>query len=190
MMRIKRNQERLTSLGLGNKKVQAKPKQQRKKEKVEIDPNDIRKSSRSSKKAIDYAALTPKWAPSGDGKASGTPKKSRSRKSEKPKAGRLERFIYLEFRRIKSERRDNLKNGEKQFKHATNELKHATKRDAAVSKKPKKKQEYEQKGANLEAERAKYGAPLKEIMQDTDRRHAELNWAIQQSGSTQVVRRR
>jgi hypothetical protein len=188
MMRIKRNQERLTSLGLGNKKVQVKPKQQRKREKVEIDPNDIRKSSRSSKKAVDYAALTPKWAPSGDGEASGTPKKPRARKPEKPRAGRLERFIYLEFRRIKSERRDNLKNGEKQFKYATNELKHATKRAVAMSKTSKKKQDIESKGAHLDAERAKYGMPMKEIMVDTDRRHADLNWAIQQSGNTQVVR--
>ena len=180
--RIKRNKALLTSLGLGDNKPEAKPKQQRKREKIEIDPNDIRKSSRSSKKPVNYTV--PKAIRERPETAN---KVKRPRKEENDKEKRMELFIFHEFRRIKSSRRNELKMAEKRLRYSQVELNYATKRAAAATKKSKRRQEIDKVSATLESEKTMFGLPLRDMLQDVDRRQTELQWALRQFDGKYMV---
>ena len=99
----------------------------------------------------------------------------------------MERFIYQEFRRIKSKRRLDLKAAEKSLRYAQVELKYTTKRAHVVIKKSKRKQEIEKVSATLDAERKMFGTSLREMLQEVDRRNTELQMALRHHDHEHMV---
>lgn len=195
--RIQRNNEVLSSLGLGDlKKSFVKPKQQRPKKEVDL-TTDRRTSSRSSKKQVNYADMPLKFQyrrTSTDGSStmeqdqSDQPRKTPKR-GENDKDKRLERFIYHEFMRIRSSRRHDVKMAEKQLKWAHTEHRFASKRASLVTQRMKRKQEVQKKqSASLEWELRTFGVSLKQLLHDADKRQMELHWALAHFQQNYVVR--
>jgi hypothetical protein len=183
--RIKRNQERLAKLGLEDHKPKARPKQKPKKEKRQIDPSELRKSSRTTKKAVNYAELPPKFA-------RGRPEivkkpKPKDERIYKTKEPRLERFIYDEFRRLEAQKRHAIKAAVKKAKYADIEHRFMARRVGLKEKKASKKDVDERTSAVWELERKAFGCTMKELMHEADRRHGELSDALKQFGESAMV---
>jgi hypothetical protein len=174
--RIRRNKEVLSRLGLGDLKPMAKPKQQRIRDKKEIDPGDVRKSSRS-KQDVNYADMPARFLVE-DPETVRDPPQKKSRSGERDKDKRMERFIYDEFLRLRSSQKNDLKMAEKKFRFAQLEHRFAARAASAASRRVTRKQSVQSMCAALESEKLQYGKSLRELLQDIDRRQVEIEVAL------------
>lgn len=186
--RIRRNKEVLSRLGLADLKPMSKPKQQRPRDKREVDPGDVRKSSRKSKKEVNYVEMPVRFQME-NGIVRDPASKKRKSNGERPKEKRMERFIYHEFLRLRSLNRHELKMAEKTLKSAQLEFKHAAKAANAVTRRIARKQLLEKVSKDIESEKRKFGKSLRDIVQDIDRRQMEIQSALHDFDYNYVVSR-
>ena len=172
--RIRRNKEVLSRLGLADLKPMAKPKQQRPRDKREVDPGDVRKSSRKSKKEVNYADQPVRFLVDNTGTAH-DPTSKKKRTIERDKDKRMERYIYHEFLRLRSTQRNELKIAEKTLRCAQLEHKYAARAANVVTR---RKKLLEKGSTALESEKLKFGKSLRELLQDIDRRQMEIQSAL------------
>ena len=200
--RIRRNKERLASLGLEGsskdgrrgstssggtllsahtaelerkKEERRKKREQRKKELAEMRESDRRSSSRKRKK-ISYAEI--KETSISGKKADGTKLSTSNRevskwRTEKPREKRVPLFIFKELRRIESDRKKNLKRAERNNRAADIEYRFAKKNAERVDKAMRRREEMEQQKRQW-MERQQEKKELQEFFQAIDDRKQDL----------------
>ena len=175
--RIRRNEERLASLGLETAaKIPNVKRGPRKYQKKAIDPSQRRSTlSRRSKEDVKYIEMAPRWS-----NVKPKPKKERKRSETKPPQQRMERFIYHEFRRIEATRKANVKNAEKYVRWAEIEVKNALKNMEVHERRLKRKLEIDKLVADLSEERKHYGGSQRDLLHDVDRRLPEIMASIRE----------
>ena len=200
--RIRRNKERLASLGLEGsskdgrrgltssggtllsahtaelerkKEERRKKREQRKKELAEMREADRRSSSRKRKK-ISYAEIkeTSISGKKAEGAKSSTSNREVSKwRTEKPREKRVPLFIFKELRRIESERKKNLKRAERNNRAADIEYRFAKKNAERVEKAIRRREEMEQQKRQW-MERQQEKKELQEFFQAIDDRKQDL----------------
>lgn len=172
--RIRRNQERLASLGLDNPMIKPamQPKKRDRKKKVEVEPNEIRKSSRRTKKNVNYAELVPRGDNLKPLRIDGNETK-RAKVGKKGKGERLNRFIYDEFCKIKARKKMELKVAEKRVRSADVEYKFIARKVEIASKKAKRREDIEKIGAQIQLEKKVIGSTVEELCQGASRLTSE-----------------
>ena len=189
--RIKRNQERLASLGLEQNKVAAMKAKataaattpKKKQGKPKVVPVQRSRLSRRTKAAVSYASEAPRWA-----EQLPSPKK-RKKQVINPNSAkhRMERFIFDEFRHIESARRTNPRNTEKYLRWAENEVNYARRELESKQKKLRRQQEVDDAVLALHQDRRNFGGSLRELLMDIDRRMSDIITGIRQYDEIFVV---
>ena len=193
--RIRRNREYLEKLGLEKAAKIPRQKKSRPRKKVPKAPVQRRSSlsRRTKKETINYAKQIPitskeeakmKKAKAGKaGDASGQETSGSvesSWKKKKAQKTRMDRSIYEEFNRIKSEKKEVLRDAKKAFKHCDREVKYWQKRCRIQEKKMDRIRKREEENANMQQEMTlENGLTIRKMMQECDKRLPELQEAIQ-----------
>jgi hypothetical protein len=164
----------------GKKKVK---KRQRNKSSTE--PTEKRSSlSRSSKKEINYnkvvdlRLLQPRAL---------NPEK-KERKKATPKKQRLPQFIYLEFKRIKSKRKQNVKQAKRNLKAAEKEVRHLRRQTSQYRVVKERQLELERLQKEHQEDCKLLGCTKLELLQEIDRRTPELLQVTYKYEMQQAVR--
>jgi hypothetical protein len=205
--RIQRNQELLKELGLANEnpvtadgEIKKKAHNRKRISKPEADPKDLRKSSRSSKSNVNYSDLPGRWlgnpnneSPDDNNRESisdtlSETKKKRSRKGERIRDQRMELFIYHEFLRMQSLRKQDLKVAEKRWRNAQIEHRFAERRANVIRSRIERLKEQQRMNAEIQVEKRKFGSSLRELLLEIERRVPELKWALKNFQNEYKVR--
>ena len=176
MERIQRNNEVLSRLGLTDITLETKSKQQRKREKREVDPGDVRKSARRCAKKVNYAEQ-PTRLPVVNLSEEEIRRKEK-RKKERPREMRMERYIFNEFQRVRWANRNELKIAEKKFRYAQLEHRFALRQVELLGKQGQRKRDITRTSATVEAEKLKFGKSLRDLLQEIDQRQFEIQSAL------------
>lgn len=183
--RIKRNKAYLSSLGLDNEaRKPKKGKQSRERRRHTFDPSELRSSSRrTSQSQVSYAENNFKWSEFGKGseiklgiQKSAPVKVERKYKYEKE--NRMDIGIYKEFQLIISERKQKLKQAQKDVRQAEVELKYFEKKATIHDRKHRRRQETNEIFSQIQKERRYLGGSIKDILCEVDNRMPELIHAI------------
>lgn len=182
--RIKRNKAYLTNLGLDKGEDRPKKIQQRKRERRphSLDSSEIRFSSRrASHTQVSYTEKAPRWSEFDKG----TETKLTVKKRESSKGIRrgereaMDIVIYKEFLRITSERKQNLKQAEKNIRRAEIELKYYKKKADAFDRKNRREQQNAEFFNQMQERNEHLGGSLRDLFCAVEKRLPELIWAQQ-----------
>jgi hypothetical protein len=159
----------------------------RQRNKSSIEPTQKRSSlSRSSKKEINYNAvidlrlLQPR--------ALHHTAEKKERKKATPKKQRLPQFLYFEFKRIKSNRKQNVKQAKRNLKAAEKEVRHARRQADRYLVGKQRQLEVERIQKEHEEDCKLLGCTKLELLQEIDRRTPELLQVTYQYDMQQAVR--
>ena len=182
--RIKRNKAYLSNLGLDKDDDRPKKVQQRKRERKphSLDSSELRSSSRrASHSQVSYTEKAPRWTEFGKS----TDEKIAVKKREGLKGVRrgereaMDIVIYKEFLSITSERKQNLKQAEKNIRRAEIELKYYKKKADAFDRKSRREQENAEFFNQMKEKNEHLGGSLKDLFCAVEKRLPELIWAQQ-----------
>ena len=201
LARIKRNQQYLAKLGLeGSGKdgkggilgpAPTKKRTPRASTKQQLPAKRRSTLSRQSKKNVDYTEMPPRFVvqPTDNkhgetGDENPSPAAPRKRRKERSRSHRMEKFIYLEFKRIASLRKQNLKIAKRQVRQAERHVKHWHNRARIWIKKHQREMELERVRQKHDWERqALGGQTLMELLRDLDENSivmSQLVWEYDQ----------
>lgn len=190
MERIKRNQQYLAKLGLEGtdgqgvlgKNLPSKKTTRRRRKSNETAPSERRSSlSRRSKQEVTYTEKPASWwkkevlANEGtkeDKDRASKPKKDR--KKERPPSQRMDKAIYMEFKRIHSHRKQALKQAKKHVRVAEREFKHWSREATAFQRAEQRRIEVENLLKFAQEEKKIIGCTAMELIQDIDVRSGEM----------------
>ena len=204
MERIKRNQERLKALGLQGQNGEGVLGGKKKKTSQNNKKNTRRSSaplprrsslSRSTKKEITYTDAPPsiRQLLAGSGVSARLPKqKSESNRSgRKPHGQRMDRVIYDEFRRMKSMRRELLKQAKRHVRAAERHERYWSKQVARLNRRKfpsNSNASVSHLHKQHERERAIMGCTAIALLKELDKRQGELREIVDAHDKKEQVR--
>jgi hypothetical protein len=193
--RIKRNQQYLAELGLegNNGFAPVNKKKRRRKSAPPVIPSEQRTSSRS-KKAINYTEMPNRWltlTPEEREAQTNSRKAKSGDDSQKPRSAsqRMDKYVYLEFKRVRTTRLQAVKQAKRDIRAAEREVKHWQRPADAFEKlelqrlelekrMEQRRLEMERLTKNAEEERKILGCTKLELLQEIDRRSYELSQVV------------
>ena len=206
LARIKRNQAYLAKLGLeGNNKdgkgrimptAVTKKRASRPSNRRQV-PTERRSTlSRQSKKRVDYTEMPASFlfeesdrkqsaTAGGHDDHSSSPIKNRK---ERQRNHRMEKFIYLEFKRIASQRKQNMTKSKRQLRHAERHVKHWDRRARIWTKQRERNMEIERvRQMHIRERQALGGQTLMELLKDIDEKKHVMSQLVWQYDQEQRV---
>jgi len=187
--RIKRNREKLAMLGLQGKEgggvLGKKPVDPRKDNKQKKSKSPAQKRSslsrRTKAKSVNYAepptsvaSLLKADKEEKKKAAKDKPAKPSREPKTKDRSERMDKWIHLEFKRIKGQKTQCLKQAKRNVRLAEREIKYWKGRAEKWQRRHKRKQEAEKVVKEFERERDVLGKSAKELLQEIDGRMPEL----------------
>jgi hypothetical protein len=198
MERIKRNQERLAQLGLQSKDgdgvLGKKTSHKKKRNRKPQEPVEQREklSRRTKAKEVDYSGdLNLRMLLDAEKEAKHkeklAKKKAKGPRKEKSHDERVPLWIYQEFRRIASSRKENLRRAKRHVRESTREVKYWQKEVNFIENKESDKYRRQKQQMQQEQERALLGGKTQqEILSELEARMPELQQIVEQYDATQM----